>query len=514
MIIMIVINSIVISILLGILLGFNYRKNIVEEEICNTKEQANQIILDSLKNAETNKKELIFEAKEEIYKIRKELDAESKEHRLEIIKNEKRLQIKEEQLNKKIEQLEKKNEYINTKIINTQKITQEIEIIKNEQLITLQKISGLTKKEAISILISKVKNDIKHETALLLKELNRNVKENAENYARNIISLAIQKCSIDHISDNTISIVNLPNDEMKGRIIGREGRNIRTIEMLTGVDLIIDDTPETIILSSFDPLRRETAKIVIETLISDGMIHPSKIEEVVKRSKKEINKLIIQEGENAVLMLGLHNIHPDIIKILGKMKYRTSYGQNILNHSIEVAIISGIIASELGLNTMDFKRAGLLHDLGKAVHYNEQNSSHVQIGVEILKKYKESENIIHAVEAHHGDIEPNSIEACVIQAADTISAARPGARRENLETYIKRLKSLELITNNVPGVEKSFVIKAGREIRIIVNPNIISENDMIILSREIAKKIENELTYPGQIKINLLREVRVIEYAK
>ncbi|NLH01306.1 MAG: ribonuclease Y [Clostridiales bacterium] len=495
------------------LLGILYRKRVAEREIQSAEEEAKRIINESIKAAENKRREALLEAKEEIHKNRAEYEREVKERRAELQKQERRLQQKEETLDKKTDLLEKKTEQLNRKIAAAEEQQEEIALLKRSQLELLEKISGYTVEEAKEHIIENLKNEVTHEMALKIKEAETKYKEEAEARAREIITLAIQRCAADHASEVTVSVVPLPNDEMKGRIIGREGRNIRAIETLTGVDLIIDDTPEAITLSSFDPVRREVARLALEKLIQDGRIHPARIEEMVAKAQREVNATIKAEGERAVFETNVHGLHPDIIKLLGRMKYRTSYGQNVLSHSIEVSHIAGLIASELGVNVAVAKRAGLLHDIGKAIDH-EVEGSHVTIGVDLARKYKESEEVIHAIHAHHGDVEPHTIIACIVQAADTISAARPGARRENIENYVKRLEKLEEVSRSFGGVESCYAIQAGREIRIMVKPEEVSEDEMVLLARSIAKKIEDELTYPGQIKVHVLRETKAVEYAK
>ena len=503
----------VVVFIIAFILGITYRKKVSEREINSAEEEAKRIINEAIKSAESKKREALLEAKEEIHASRAEHEREMKERRQEVQKQERRIQQKEENLEKKTDAIEKKNEQLTRKLSELDAAKEEVALIKRSQLEMLEKISGYTVEEAKDYLIKNIETEVTHEAALKIKEIEAKYKDEADQKAREYISLAIQRCAADHVAEATISVVPLPNDEMKGRIIGREGRNIRSIENLTGVDLIIDDTPEAITVSSFDPVRREIARIALEKLIIDGRIHPARIEEMVEKARREVDATIKAEGDRAVLETGVRGLHPELVKLIGRQKYRTSYGQNILNHSIEVAHISGLLASELGVDIATAKRAGLLHDLGKAVDH-EIEGSHVQIGVDLARRYKESENIVHAIEAHHGDVEAKTIIACIVQAADTISAARPGARRENIENYIKRLEKLEELTNSFHGVESSYAIQAGREIRIMVKPDEVSEDEMVLLSREIAKKIENELEYPGQIKVNLLRETRAIEYAK
>ncbi len=493
--------------------GIRFRKNVAEREISSAEEEAKRIINEAIKGAETKKKEALLEAKEEIHKNRLESEREIKERRAELQKQERRLQQKEETLDKKSENYEKKEESLAHKLKDADAVFEEATLLKRTQLEVLERISGYSQEEAKLYIIKNVESEVTHEMAIKIKDLEARYKEEADNKAREIVSIAIQKVASDHVSEATVSVVPLPNDEMKGRIIGREGRNIRTLETLTGVDLIIDDTPEAITLSSFDPVRREVARLSLEKLILDGRIHPTRIEEMVEKSKKEVEAIIKSEGERATFETGVHGIHPELVKILGRMRYRTSYGQNVLRHSIEVALLAGVMASELGVDPLQAKRAGLLHDLGKAIDH-EVEGSHVQIGVELARKYKENEQIVHAIEAHHGDVECKTVIACLVQAADAISAARPGARRENLENYIKRLQRLEELANAFDGVDKSFAIQAGREIRIMVKPEIVDDDKMVLLAHDLTKKIEAELDYPGQIKVHLIRETRHIDYAK
>lgn len=508
-----IIIAAIVGILVGAFAGFLYRKKIAEKEIGSAEEEAKRIINDSIKAAEGKKREAVLEAKEEIHKNRADLEREIRERRGEIQKTERRLTQKEETLDRKTDAVDKKNEDLTRRLANVQKSREEAEKYKQQQLQQLESISGLTRDEAKEFLVNSIEQEAQHDAARKLREIQQQTKDEADKYAREIISSAIQRCAADHVAEATVSVVPLPNDEMKGRIIGREGRNIRTLETLTGVDLIIDDTPEAITLSCFDPVRREIARLTLEKLIIDGRIHPSRIEEMVEKSRREVEQIIKQEGERAVLETGVHGLHPELIKLLGRMRYRTSYGQNVLQHSIEVSHIAGMLAAELGADAAQAKRAGLLHDIGKAID-REMEGSHVDIGVDLCKRYRENADVVHAVQAHHGDVEAKTIVACLVQAADAISAARPGARRENLEAYIKRLEKLEEIANTTPGVSSSYAIQAGREIRIIVNPDQVSDSKMLLLSREIAKKIENELEYPGQIKINMIRETRAVEYAK
>ena len=503
----------VVGLVLGAVGGFTYRKRIAEKEIGSAEQEANRIINEGIKAAESKKREAVVEAREEIYKSRNELDREIKERRNEAQKTERRLQQKEENLDKKLDNIEKKTDVLNEKMAKIDRTQEEVEQLKRAQMDVLEKISGLTREEAKAYLLDSIEQEARHDAAVKLNEIREETKEQAEQYAREMISHAIQRCAADHVSEATVSVVPLPNDEMKGRIIGREGRNIRTLETLTGVDLIIDDTPEAITLSAFDPVRREVARLALEKLIADGRIHPARIEEMVEKARKEVDQITKQEGERAVFDVGLHNIHPELVRLLGRMRYRTSYGQNVLRHSIEVAHVAGMLAAELGEDITLAKRAGLLHDIGKSVDH-EMEGSHVDIGVDLARKYKESEPVIHAIAAHHGDIEARTVIACLVQAADAISAARPGARRENLEAYIKRLEKLEEIANSSPGVERSYAIQAGREIRIIVKPEEVDDDTMVLLAREVAKKIEAELDYPGQIKIHMVRETRAVDYAK
>ena len=494
-------------------LGVSHRKKIAENEIGSAEEEAKEIIQRATKEGENKKRELMLEAKEENHKARQEADKEIKERRSELSRQERRIQQKEENLDKKTESIEKKEDVLNKKDKELEALKKTIEEIKEKELEMIEKVSGLSVDEAKQVLLKSIESEVKHEAAMMVKEIETQARENAEKEAKNIIAGAIQKCAADHVAEVTVSVVPLPSDEMKGRIIGREGRNIRTLETLTGIDLIIDDTPEAVILSGFDPVRREIARLALEKLIVDGRIHPTRIEEMYERAKKEVEAEIKQEGENATFETGVHGLHPEIIKLLGKLKYRTSYGQNVLKHSIEVSYLSGLIAGELGVDITLAKRAGLLHDLGKAADH-EMEGSHVMIGADLAKKYKEGQEVIHAIMAHHGDVEATTLIAAIVQAADAISAARPGARRENIESYIKRLEKLEEIANSFDGVDKSFAIQAGREIRIMVKPDDVKDESIAIVARDIVKKIEEELEYPGQIKVNVIRETRAIDYAK
>ncbi len=494
-------------------LGIAYRKNISEKITGSAEVQATKIIDDAKKEAASSKKVALVEAKEEIQKSRHEMEREIRDRRNEMTRQERRLQQKEESLDKKMDALEKKDEVLTKKNKELEQMQEDVAQIQKRQLEQLEKISGLSVEEAKDYLIRNIETEARYDAAKLVKSIETEAKDEAEKRARMIIGMAIQKCAADHVAETTVSVVSLPSDEMKGRIIGREGRNIRTLETLTGIDLIIDDTPEAVVLSGFDPIRREIARIALEKLIQDGRIHPARIEETVEKARREVENTIKQEGERASFETGVHGLHPEIIKLLGKLKYRTSYGQNVLMHSIEVAQLSGVMAGELGVDIAMAKRAGLLHDIGKAVDH-EQEGSHVDIGANIARKYREGNDVIHAIMAHHGDIEPTTLIACIVQTADAISAARPGARRENLETYIKRLQKLEEIATSFDGVEKSFAIQAGREVRIMVKPDDVNDETIILLAKDIVKKIEQEMEYPGQIKVHVIREVRAIEYAK
>ena len=514
------IPSLVIGLAAGLFIGIlacilyrNKKAKDDKEKIANAEEEALRIINDAIKSAESKKREATLEAKEEILRSRKEYEKEEKERRADLQKQERRLQQKEENIDRKTDAIEKKEEALAQKHAALDKENEEIKIIKRSQTEMLERISGFTADEAKKYLIEQVESEVTHETALKIKEIEARAKDEADQYAREIVASAIQRCAADHVAEITVSVVPLPNDEMKGRIIGREGRNIRTIETLTGVDLIIDDTPEAITVSCFEPVRREVARLALEKLIADGRIHPTHIEEMVAKARREVDAVIKSEGERAVLETGVRGLHPELVKLLGRLHYRTSYGQNVLQHSIEVAHLAGMMAAELGADVATAKRAGLLHDIGKAVDH-ELEGTHVALGVEFLRKYHEREDVIHAVQVHHNDVEPQTVVACLVQAADAISAARPGARRENIENYIKRLEKLEEITGSYPGVETSYAIQAGREVRVMVKPEQVSEDDMVILAHELAKRIESELEYPGQIKVHVLRETKVIEYAK
>lgn len=505
---------VVIALLVGaFFVGVGYRKNVAEKITGTAEEQAQKIVDDAKKTAEAKKKEALLEAKDEIHKNRVEFDKEIKERRSEVSRQERRVQQKEESLDKKVDSLERKEELLAKKNKELEAMQEDTMAIQKKQLEQLEKISGFSVEEAKEFLLKNVENETRHEAAMMVKEIESQAKEDAERKARQIIGGAIARCAADHAAEATVSVVTLPSDEMKGRIIGREGRNIRTLETLTGVDLIIDDTPEAVILSGFDPIRREIARNALERLIHDGRIHPARIEEAVEKAKRDVENTIKQEGERATFETGVHGLHPEMIKLLGKLKFRTSYGQNVLMHSIEVSHLAGIMAGELGADVTIAKRAGLLHDIGKAADH-EMEGSHVDIGANIARKYREGNEVVHAIMAHHGDVEANSIIACIVQAADAVSAARPGARRENLETYIKRLEKLEEIATSFDGVEKSFAIQAGREIRIMVKPEVVNDDTIVLVARDIVKRIEAEMEYPGQIKVHVIREVRAIEYAK
>ncbi len=497
----------------GFIVGVLHRKKVAEAEIGSANEEALRIVNQAVQTAESKKKETILEAKDEIHKLRNEADRELRERRAEVQRQEKRLIQKEESLDKKTENIEKKEEQLANKIKSADERLEEVERLKRSQLEMLEKVSGYTKEQAKALLMQELDDSLTHEKAVKILDFEQRTRDESEELAREIISTAIQRCAADHASETTVSVVNLPNDEMKGRIIGREGRNIRTLETITGVDLIIDDTPEAITVSSFDPVRREIARLTLEKLIQDGRIHPARIEEMYEKAKREVEHTIRQTGERAVIDAGVNGIHPELVKLLGKLKYRTSYGQNVLNHSLEVSYIAGLMAMELGADVKTAKRAGLLHDIGKALD-REFEGSHIELGVEAAKKYRENEAVIHAIAAHHGEIEAKTTVAVLVQAADAVSAARPGARRENVQNYIKRLEKLEEIATSFEGVEKSFAIQAGREIRIMVNPDAVSDEKMVLVAREVAKRIEEELEYPGQIKVNIVRENRAIDFAK
>ena len=507
---------IIVMIVVAIITWFaarNYERKQYDSKVGSAEEKSREIIDEALKTAETKKREALLEAKEESLKTKNELEKETKERRAELQRYEKRVLSKEENVEKKADAMEKKEADLIRRENILGKRTAEVEAQYEQGIQELERISGLTSEQAKDYLLKSVEEDVKHDTAKLIKELENKAKEEADKKARNLVVTAIQRCAADHVAETTVSVVQLPNDEMKGRIIGREGRNIRTLETLTGVELIIDDTPEAVVLSGFDPIRREVARIALERLIVDGRIHPARIEEMVEKARREVENNMREEGEAACLEVGIHGIHPELVKLLGRMKFRTSYGQNALKHSIEVAQLSGLLASELGVDVRLAKRAGLLHDIGKSVDH-DMEGTHVQLGADLCRKYKESAVVLNAVESHHGDVEPTSLISCIVQAADTISAARPGARRETLETYTNRLKQLEDITNSFKGVDKSFAIQAGREVRIMVVPEQISDDDMVLLAREVSKRIESELEYPGQIKVNVIRESRVTDYAK
>ena len=503
----------VVGLAIGIVAGYFTRKNISEAKIGEADSLAKNIIDQANKDAETIKKEKLLEAKEEIHKFRNDAEKENRERRSELQKYERRVIQKEESLDRKQQSIESKESNLNQKLRAVDEKQKEVEAIKVKQLEKLEDISGITSEKAKDIILSNAEKEVRHEMSIMIKEIETQAKEDAEKKSREIIGYAIQKCAADHVAETTVTVVNLPNDEMKGRIIGREGRNIRTLETLTGIDLIIDDTPEAVILSGFDPIRREIARIALEKLISDGRIHPARIEEMVEKAKKEVDNIIKEYGEQAIFETGVHSLHPELVKLLGRLNYRTSYGQNVLKHSIEVAHIAGIMAAEIGADIKLAKRAGLLHDIGKAVDH-EMEGTHVEIGMDLLRRYKESKDVIHAMSTHHGDYEPQTVEAVLVTAADAISAARPGARRETLEAYIKRLEKLEEIANSYEGVDKSFAIQAGREIRIMVKPEKINDEEIHLLARDITKKIEEELEYPGQIKVSIIRETRAVEYAK
>ncbi|MBQ2662502.1 MAG: ribonuclease Y [Clostridia bacterium] len=503
----------VVALAIGIGAGYYYRRNVAEAKIAKAEDAVTKLIDDAQKRAETLKKETLLEAKEEVYRLKKENEAENKERRKELQKTEQRLAQREELLDKKLDGIDQREAAINKKQTEIDELESKAREYHDKQLKELETISGLSMDEAREMLLENVEREARHDAALLIRDIEAKAKEEADKKARNIVSMAIQRCAADHVAETTVSVVALPNDEMKGRIIGREGRNIRTLETATGVDLIIDDTPEAVILSGFDPVRREVARIALEKLIMDGRIHPGRIEEMVEKARKEVDTQIREAGEQAIFQVGIHGLHHELVKLLGRLKYRTSYGQNVLKHSIEVAHLAGIMASEIGANVTMAKRAGLLHDIGKAIDH-EVEGPHAEIGANVAKKYRENNQIIHAIMAHHGDVDPSTVEAVLVQAADAISAARPGARRETLENYIKRLEKLEEIANSFNGVDKSFAIQAGREVRIIVKPETVNDADTIIMAKEIVKRIETELEYPGQIKVNVIRETRAVEFAK
>ena len=511
-IVLIALGALVLAVI-SFVAGTIYRKRVSEREIGSAEQEATRLINEAIRSGESRKKEMLLEAKDEIHKSRTEYEKEVKERRAELSKQERRLQQKEETLDKKAETYERKEEELAKKQEAVVQAQAEAEAVKKAHMATLERISGLTQEQAKQFLLKTVEEDIRHETALKIKEIEQELKDQADEKAREILSIAIQRCAADHAAEATVSVVPLPTDEMKGRIIGREGRNIRTLETITGVDLIIDDTPEAITVSSFDPVRREVARLALEKLIVDGRIHPTRIEDMVEKARKDVDRTIREEGERACFETGVHGLNPELVKILGRQKYRTSYGQNVLNHSIEVAHIAGLMASELGVDVALAKRAGLLHDLGKSIDH-EVEGSHIQLGAELARKYKENPVVVNAIEAHHGDVEPKTVIAVLVQAADAVSAARPGARRENVENYIRRLQKLEELTGSFPGVEKAFAIQAGREVRIMVKPEEVNEDNMVLLAREVAKKIEAELEYPGQIKVNVIRETKAVEYAK
>ena len=507
-----VVSAVVFGIL-GFVLGGLHRKKVGEAAIGSATEEAARIVNNAVQTAENKRKETILEAKDEAHRLLTEAEKETKERRAEVQRQERRLIQKEESLDKKVEAQEKKEDKLNQKLKEADEKLEEVEQVKRSQFEMLEKISGFTKEQAKSLLLQNLEEELTHDKAVRILDFEQKTKDEADQMAREIISTAIQRCAADHASEATVSVVNLPSDEMKGRIIGREGRNIRTLETITGVDLIIDDTPEAITVSSFEPVRREVARLTIEKLISDGRIHPARIEEMYEKSRREVDQTIRQTGERAVIDAGVNGVHPELIKLLGKLKYRTSYGQNVLNHSLEVSYLAGLMAAEIGADVKTAKRAGLLHDIGKALD-REYEGSHVDLGVEYAKKYRENEAVVHAIHAHHGDIEAKTVVACLVQAADAISAARPGARRENVQNYIKRLEKLEEIATSFPGVEKSFAIQAGREVRILVKPDVVSDDQMAIIAHDVCKRIEEELEYPGQIKVNLIRESRTVDYAK
>ena len=511
--IVLIVAAAVVGLGVGIPVGIGLRKKTAEREIGSAEQEATRLINEAIRSGESRKKEMLLEAKDEIHKSRTEYEKEVKERRAELTKQERRLEQKEETLDRKAEAFEKKEEDLQKRLAEVAKVKEETEAVKKAHLATLEQISGLSQEQAKAQLLKTVEEDIRHDTAMKIMQIEQQMKDEADEKAREIISLAIQRCAADHAAEATVSVVPLPNDEMKGRIIGREGRNIRTLETITGVDLIIDDTPEAITVSSFDPVRREIARLALEKLIVDGRIHPTRIEDCVEKARKDVDRTIREEGERACYETGVHGLNPELVKVLGRQKYRTSYGQNVLNHSMEVAHIAGLMAAELGVDVALAKRAGLLHDLGKSIDH-EVEGSHVQLGADLARKYKENPVVINAIESHHGDVEAKTVIAVLVQAADAVSAARPGARRENVENYIRRLQKLEELTGSYPGVEKAFAIQAGREVRIMVKPEEVTEDNMIILARDVAKRIEAELEYPGQIKVNVIRETKAVEYAK
>ena len=508
-----IVAALLVGAAIGVFFGIQLRKSTAEKEIGSAEEEAKKIVSDAIKTAEAKKKEVILEGKDEVHRFRTESEKAISDRRKEVQRQERRIQQKEETLDRKLDNVEKKDEKVNKKLKEADQKLAEVETLKKSQFEMLEKISGYTAEQAKSYLLSQLEDELAHEKSVKIMEYQEQLKEEADDKARNIISLSIQRLAAEQVAEATISVVPLPNDEMKGRIIGREGRNIRAIETLTGVDLIIDDTPEAITLSCFEPVRREVARIALERLVSDGRIHPARIEETVEKARREVDATIKKEGERAVLEVGIHNIHPELVKMLGRLRYRTSYGQNVLNHSIEVAYLAGLMASELGIDPTLAKRAGLLHDIGKAIDH-EVEGTHIQIGVDLARKYKESDAVIHAIHAHHGDVEAKTIVACLVQAADALSAARPGARRENVENYIKRLQKLEEVASSFNGVDRSFAIQAGREVRVMVKPEVVNDERMVPLAREICKKIEEDVEYPGQIKVNIIRESRAAEFAK
>ena len=508
-----IVAALLVGAAIGVFFGIQIRKSTAEKEIGSAEEESKKIVSDAIKTAEAKKKEIILEGKDEVHRFRTESEKEISDRRKEVQRQERRIQQKEETLDRKLDNVEKKDDKVNKKLKEADQKLAEVETLKKSQFEMLEKISGYTAEQAKSYLLSQLEDELAHEKSVKIMEYQEQLKEEADDKARNIISLSIQRLAAEQVAEATISVVPLPNDEMKGRIIGREGRNIRAIETLTGVDLIIDDTPEAITLSCFEPVRREVARIALERLISDGRIHPARIEETVEKARREVDATIKKEGERAVLEVGIHNIHPELVKMLGRLRYRTSYGQNVLNHSIEVAYLAGTMASELGIDPTLAKRAGLLHDIGKAIDH-EVEGTHIQIGVDLARKYKESDAVIHAIHAHHGDVEAKTIVACLVQAADALSAARPGARRENVENYIKRLQKLEEVASSFNGVDRSFAIQAGREVRVMVKPEVVNDERMVPLAREICKKIEEDVEYPGQIKVNIIRESRAAEFAK